>query len=189
MTTDIPSVVTHNYDPKRGSFRNICELEREQADAILIEIAASGTRTIKADYLSRRLATEAWLRSEKQRKLGQTRLERPIYFFLGDFADGLDPSRPMSIVMPLAALLPAVTFTYSDSMASLALATRDDHLAQRKDYHGQVFTLREIEDVIAKHGMPGERWRNEPSMRYDRFIEVQIWDDRPLAQFLADERP
>jgi hypothetical protein len=182
----MPKVATHNYDPLRGAFRNICELPHADAEAILAEIAASGARAIKADYLSRRLATEEWLRTEKIRKLGSTRLERPIYFFLGDFADGRDPTRPASLVMPLAAFPSEVlTFTYPDSMASLAIARRDEHLAQRKEYHGRVFSLPEMTEVIARHGMPGERWKTEPDMQYDRFIEMQLWDDRPVGTIAA----
>lgn len=181
----IPDVVTHNYDPQRGPFRNICELPRAKAEAVLADIAASGVRVIKADYLRRRLATEDWLQSERNRKLGPTRLERPIYFFLGNFADGRDASRPDSLVMPLAAFSAEIlTFTYPDSMASLGIAQRNAHRSQRKDYHGQVFTLGEIGEVVARHGMPGERWNADPAMQYDRFIEMQLWDDRPINHFL-----
>ena len=75
-------------------------------------------------------------------------------------------------------------------MASLPIATRDDHLVHRKDYHGRVFTLHEIKDVVARFEMPGDRWQADASMRYDRFIEVQVWDDEPIKLFLErNERP
>ena len=183
---ELPGVVTHNYHPERGPFRNICELPRSEADRVLREIAASGARTIKPNYLERRLATEEWLQFEKQRKLGPTRLPRPIYFFLGDFTDGQDASRPLSIIMPLAEFAPeTVTFTYPDSMASVAIARHEGHADHRKDYHGRVFTLHEIKDVIARHGMPADRWKTDPSMQYDRFVEMQVWDARPIRRFLG----
>ena len=182
----LPEVVTHNYDPARGLFRNLCALPAAEAERILDEIRVGGTRRIKANYLRRRHAVEDWLISERRRKLGATRLDRPIYFFLGDFADGLDPSRPASLVLPLAALPPDVlTFTYPDSMASLPLSRHDHHRAERKDHHGKVFTLAEIREVVARFGLPGDRWKTEASMRYDRFVEVQVWDDRPLRSLLA----
>ena len=135
--------------------------------------------------MRRQLAVEDWLICESKRKLGSTSLVRPIYFFLGDFADGRDRSRPQSFVIPLAAFSPdMITFTYPDSMASLPIAKRDDQLLHRKEYHGQVFTLHEIKDVVAKFGLPGDRWMTDPSMRYDRFIEVQVWDDRPIKRVL-----
>ena len=184
---EFPDVVTHNFDPDRGPFHNICGLSEAAAEQILDEIRASGRRSIKANYLPRRLAVEEWLIAEKIRKLCPTQLDRPIYFFLGNFADGVDRSRPNSIVMPLSAFSPEVlTFTYPDSMASLPLSQHDDHLAHRKDHHGEVFTLAEIRAVVAKFGMPGERWKSEPSMFYDRFIEVQVWDHGPIERFLSE---
>jgi hypothetical protein len=185
--TLLPKVVTHNYDPVRGKCRNLCYLPRSEAEAILDQIRISGTRRIKACYLKRRIAVEDWLICERRKKLGDTRLERPIYFFLGDFADGKDPSRPASLVMPLAAFAPeTLTFTYPDSMASLPIATRDEHAFHRKDYHGQVFTLSEIERVVARFGLPEEQWKTDPTRTYDRFIEVQVWDDRPIERYLSN---
>ncbi|ESZ55103.1 hypothetical protein [Mesorhizobium sp. L103C120A0] len=163
---------------------------REQAERVLDEIRASGLRAIKANYLERRRLTEEWLIRERRRLLGPTKLERPVYFFLGDFADGKDPSRPSSLVMRLREFPPeTLTFTYPDSMASLPIATRDDLRPQRKRYHGQVFTLGEIEAVVAEFGMPGERWKTDPTMKYDKFIEVQVWDDRLINERLLQVDP
>lgn len=185
----IPKVITHNYDPDRGPFRNLCELPPPEAEAVLDDIRAMGKRRIRTNYLTKRLTVEDWLIREGQNKLGSIRLARPIYFFLGDFADGLDPSRPRSVVMPLAAFSPnMLTFTYPDSMASFPLGTREDHAHDRQAYHGRVFGLEEIEDVVAEFGMPGHRWKVDPSMRHDRFIEVQVWDKRPIERFLDRQR-
>lgn len=182
-------VTTHNYDPDRGPCRNICDLSDAEASKILDEIRESGLRSIKPDYLQRRRLTEEWLGRERQRKLGPTKLDRPFYFFLGDFADGKDPSRLMLLVMPLREFSPeTLTFTYPDSMASLPIATRDDLRSYRKSYHGQVFTLDEITSVIDECGMPGDRWRSDPTMKYDRFIEVQVWDDSPIRLRLGTGR-
>ncbi len=54
-----------------------------------------------------------------------------------------------------------------------------------KPFHGQVFTQDEIIDVVQTYGLPGDRWKVEEAWRYDRFIEAQIWDVRPLEKFLA----
>ncbi len=121
----LPNIITHNYDPSGTFLQNLCDLPEIQAERILDRLRAAGTRNLKADYLQRRLVTEDWLIRERRKKLGPTRLERPIYFLLGDFADGRDLSRPCSLVMPLSAFPPTVlTFTYPDSMASLPIATR-----------------------------------------------------------------
>ena len=177
----LPGVITHNYDPDYGPFRNLCALPPSRAEALLDEIRDSGKRRIKANYLRRRVTVEAWLMRESRRKLGATHLERPLYFFLGDFANGLDRSRPCSIVVPMAAFSSSMlTFTYPDSMASLPLATKAEHRAERRPYHGHVFTLEELENVVAQYGMPARQRSVIDTTVRDRFIEVQVWDDRPL---------
>ncbi|WP_422366068.1 hypothetical protein [Pelagibius sp.] len=183
----LPDVITHNYDPDRGAFRNICNLPPWEAETILSEIRNTTQSSPKENYLRRRLRTERWLYAERTRKCGKPYLKHPIYFFLGDFADGRDPARPESLVLPLASLPPEVlTFTYPDSMASLPLATEAMHSDDRKPYHGQVFTLAEIKAVVAQFGVPSSHGLTAAPDVYDRFIEVQVWDDRPLRQFLVD---
>ena len=181
----LPEVITHNYDPSRGRFLNLCNLPDCEAEAILAAINSSGRRTIKSNYLVRRRRTEAWLLSERTRKLGKPSLRHPIYFFLGDMADGADPSRPASVVLPLSAFADdMVTFTYPDSMASLPLGTHADDAGERKPYHGQVFTLNEIRDVVSAFGMPRRFEFGAFGGGPDRFIEVQLWDDEPLRVLL-----
>jgi hypothetical protein len=87
--------------------------------------------------------------------------------------------------MPLTAFArDAITFTYPDSMASLPLATYDEHRDDRRPYHGQVFTLDETEAVVAEFGMPGAK-PGLPLSRYYTFIEAQVWDARPLRAYIA----
>lgn len=186
----LPEKVTHNFDPDGAFLANLCDLPINQAEKILECRAKAGGRAVKANYLRRRLETEGWLIGERQRLLGQTQRERPIYFFLGDFADGRDPSRPSSPVMPLDAFAPDVlTFTFPDSMASLPIATLESHRLERRPYHGKVFSLAEIAQVVGEFGLPGEHWQSDPLRRYDRFIEVQVWDDRPILEFLGRTGP
>ena len=139
MTT-FPTAITHNYDPVRGAFQNICSLSKVEAESILNEIRATGKANLRGYYLQRRLAVEEWLIEESKRKLGRTPLSRPVYCFLGNFDDGRDPSRPVSQVLPLALFPPdTLAFTFPDSMASFSIADRDKHPAGRKEYHGKVY--------------------------------------------------
>lgn len=178
----LPDIVTHIYDPARGPFRNLCSLGDHEAETLLADIAAAGHRTIKPNYLSRRRATEAWLLTQRTRKLGQPRLPRPIYFFLADMDDGADPSRPCAITLSLARFAAEmVTFTYSDSMASFLLGSRGDLASERWPPHGEVFTLDEIARLVAAVGLPGGGRPSDPAQRHDRYIEMQLWDERPLA--------
>ncbi|MGO1080083.1 hypothetical protein [Inquilinus sp. CA228] len=185
----MPDVVTHNYDPGGLFLGNVCDLPPVEAEQVLDRIRTSGRRQIKPIYLRKRLETEAWLMAERRRLLGTTRRERPIYFFLGHFADGKDPSRPCSLVMPLDALPEdVVTFTFPDSMASLSIATCDDHRDERRPYHGRVFSLSQIMEVVAEFGVPDASWSQDHRRRFDRYVEVQVWDERPVTQFLRGPR-
>ncbi len=182
---EMPAVITHNYQPAWGALRNICSLPRAKAAAILTKMRASGHAALKPDYFDRRLRTERWLLAERTRKLGRPHLRNPIYFFLGDFADGRDPARPASLVVPLDALPPeTMTFTYPDSMASLPLGGEPKHALDRQPYHGKVFTLTEITQVVKHYGLPGPGGKAGRAALYDRFIEVQVWDGRPLRAYL-----
>jgi hypothetical protein len=175
VSSEIPAVITHLYDPQRGPFRNICNLCDEEAERLLDEIRNSGRPSLKSDYLPRRRKTEAWLLAERCRKQDQPYLDHPIYFFLGDRSDWRNASRPASVVLPLT-LFPegTLTFTFPDSMASLPLSVEEKHLSDRKSYHGRVFTLAEIRTIIADVGMPCGR------DCYDTFVEAQAWDDRSI---------
>ena len=125
--------------------------------------------------------------AERRRLLGRTPRERPIYFFLGNFADGKDRSRPCSLVMPLAALpRSAVTFTIPDSMASYPIGSLEEHQSERQPYHGKVFSLEEVGAVIAEFGMPDASRAADRGRRHDRFVEVQVWDDRLIFEFMAN---
>lgn len=181
---DLPAVITHNYHPVRGALRNVCGLPLGEAEGVLAKMRAAGV-ALKPDYLERRLWTERWLLAECTRKLGRPHLTHPLYFFLGDFDDGADPARPASLVVPLDALPPEVlTFTYPDSMASLPLGSDASLAAERRPYHGQVFTLPEIKQVVRRFGLPGPGGKARHVRRHDRFIEVQVWDGRPLRTYL-----
>jgi len=174
----LPAVITHNFHPDRGAFRNVCNLAIEDAERIIASIRLGGHAYLKENYLQRRLLTESWLIAERWRKIGETPLSRPIYFFLGNMADGWDKSRPVSIVLPLAMIDPRlITFTFPDSMTSCPHLRSADHIGE--PWHGQVFSLDEIEVAIARYGFPDP---NQPREQRgsDAFIEVQVWDDGPL---------
>lgn len=171
----LPALVTHSYDPARGALRNLCDLPRAEAAALLAAIAAEGRRRVRPDYLDRRLATEDWLLAERTRLLGPPPRRRPLYFFLGDFDDGLDPARPAALLLPLARFAPeSITFTWPDSMASHALAACPD------ERRGRVFTLDAIAALVAVEGLPPRG-----PLGGEGFIEMQLWDDAAIRPLVA----
>ncbi len=97
----LPDLITHTFDPARRACQNICTLGKADAENILQDIRASGQRSIKPDYLRRRMLTEDRLIAERQKKAGADSVGAPKLFFLGDFQDGKDPSRLASLVIQL----------------------------------------------------------------------------------------
>jgi hypothetical protein len=187
----LPEIITHHDDPRRGLCQNLCNGPGADAEGILAEqrasLRASGQPgRLKENYLERRTRVEAWLLAGRTRQLGKPAREHPIDFVLGHMADGRDPIRPRSLQVPLAAFArDMVTFTYPDSMTSFEIAAQAPDGAQRRDDHGQIFTLDEIREVVAAHGLPDARGPIGASGTPDRFIEVQVWDERPIRRFLA----
>lgn len=181
----LPDIITHNFHPHFGPCPNICDLDDSAAEEVLERIRQAGGRTLKPDYLKRRRATEEWLIQERRRKLGETPLHRPLYFFLGDFADGRDPSRPASLALHLNNIPPeSLTFTFPDSMASFEHAGPAMLEAPRPPFHGQVLSLPEIVRAVSMPGLPCCFNSRDPARRVDQFVEVQIWDDAPILSQL-----
>ena len=194
----IPNYVTHYYQEGSEFLRNICSASDEVAEELLSALKESGQRTLwHPGYLEERRRVEAWLYDEFVKKGKQPYLKHPLYFVLGendDFfqRDGFfSATNPSKLRLPLSLFdTDMVSFTYPDSMPSLAIATDTTGQADlyRKLIHGQVFTREEIGVIVHEYGLPGDRWKTEEHWRYDRFIEAQIWDDRPIWQFLKSHK-
>jgi len=118
----MPTVVTHRYHPQRGPCRNLCELGDREAEELIRRLCWEHGRLLKPGYLARRRFTEAWLHREAQGLLRRPLRRCPVYFFLGDFSHGFDPSRPASLQRALAALAAEeqLTLTLGDSMTVAA---------------------------------------------------------------------
>lgn len=180
-----PAVLTHNYHPEHGPFGNICDLPPARASALFTKL-----RGVRPTYAGRRFAVEDWLVAGSRRLIDGVRLPRPRYLFLGDFADGRDPHRPASIILPLDRVpVESLTFTYPDSMTSYLLATQPNLRAQRRAFHGEIFTLAGIRELVAAIGLPEPRWPRSPGTLSDGFIEVQLWDDAPVRSFIEANAP
>ena len=161
----MPEVVTHRYDPVRGSGLNLCSLSDLEASRVLERLRRESRPTLKGDYLGRRRVTEAWLASAAREVLGRSFGAPPVYFFLGDFSYLADSSRPASLVIPLATLpADALTFTLGDSMSVAEEPGR------------RVYTLLEMIGLFARaEALAGFGFCDKDRIQ-KRFIEVQVWE-------------
>lgn len=101
------------------------------------------------------------------------------YFTLGAVSWFLDWYQdPRELILDLSAIPEEViSFTYPDSMMSYLIAEdRFEPFAQFKmPYHGEVFTLAEIQGIVREYGMPDEE--DPQNIEHgNRIIEAQVWD-------------
>jgi hypothetical protein len=110
----------------------------------------------------------------------------PHYFVLGSsewyrgLADDMEEIR-----LPLSSLPPTVTsFTYPDSFTAMGFGADFGIPYEPRDYHGKVFLLDELDDVIGKHGLPSDDpsgdYEGYEKRPFEKYVEVQLWSDDPI---------
>jgi len=193
--SSLPQVLTHTYNPAPGPFLNLCSLDDTAAEQILDGMRRDHGRCLDSRYLEQRRATEDWLMRERRRKGIAGSLQRPIYFFLGNYDDGLDPARPAACVVPLDDIPPeTLSFTFRDSMECYSAAQR---LPDREP-HALLYSYPEMTQVYAAQGQSWVKSRHidnpavESTLSPVRrgFVEVQVWCDvalRPYRERLRQE--
>ncbi len=166
---EMPKVVTHRYDPAQGAGLNLCSLSDSDASLVLDRLRRECRPTLKPNYLERRRATEEWLTGAAKKLLKQTFAAEPVYFFLGDFSNCEDPSRPAALVVPLENLpVGAMTFTLGDSMTVAEEPGRMVHNFQ------QMMALFCQGDHLSRFSFC------DRSGFQKLFIEAQLWDKLSL---------
>lgn len=189
-----PSYLTHYFVRGMEPFRTISELDESQWEVLcnqlsqLRETDSTYNRRFSQRYRAIRLDAEHELRSRFQAAGGKIERRSPIYFCLGSstwwegFCDheqiriGLDQIDPTT-----------VSFTYPDSLTSLGFLRQFGLLHDEKPYHGKVFRLDQIDEVIRKYGFPDGRsdseYREYHKEDLETYIEAQLWSDAPIEAF------
>jgi len=195
VNPSVPSVVTHYYLRHRPPFLNLSDLGEDKIETVLSTLSrehASGTnhRRFGRTYLRMREATEDRLRELFMASGGRPERRHPHYFVLGTskwFA-GLSPDMD-SITLPVSALpSTATSITYTDSFTALGIVADFGLPYERKAHHGRVFRLEDIAELVGTYGMPhdaaDEDYTTYVNGPFEHFIEVQLWTDEPIRQFL-----
>lgn len=177
MAADDVHDLYHYYDEATGPFRNLSDLSPEEAEAVQERLRREGgtfAARRSADYLTVRRELEEVARRLFQAKGGAPARERPHYMTLGACPWLLGWYRcGRELRIPAAAFDPrTVSFTYGDLFPTMRY--RDG-----KPYRGQVYTWNEIRELIHRYGLP-QQWNGDGSGGPERYIEAQVWDDRPL---------
>ena len=178
-------ILTHYYHKDDRPFETLSSLFEDEALSVMFNL---GKRTGAVydrfnnpqKYWRQRLKTESWLRQEFIQKGGIPISLYPLYFVVGRavwIEEGFNGQSSI-IEIPLTAFNhKQISFTYPDSMISYWLKNQTEQKFYHSEYHGQVFTLSEICQVIDEFGVPGEEWQTDETRKYDLFIEAQVWDN------------
>jgi hypothetical protein len=187
--------LSHFYRRGTRPFRSLTALPEAQAISIMKSLYIEGSVVWErfedpAGYLAFRKQVEINIRKEFIAKGGRPKDSCPIYLVVGKpkwFSDVADPASLATIEeieVPLKLLDPCqLSFTYPDSMVSAAIAEEKNPEVYEPNYHGKVFTLDGIIEIVAQKGMPDEGWHTKAPKHLAHYIEAQFWDHAVLEEF------
>ena len=190
----------HFHGKGSPPFRSLSLLPEKDALAIMSSLYREGSVFWErfqnpCGYLSERKKVEAALYDGFVAKGGTPRTRRPIYLVLGRpkwlerAGDPVTLATTEELVVPLD-IIPrdVISFTYPDSMVSAFMVEEANPAYYEPEYHGKVFTLEEIGEILERRGMPGEGWTTRMPAHLAHYIEAQVWDHQVLHDFAAQRR-
>lgn len=186
--TLIPSYITHYYERANGPLLNITDLNNAKAELLLEQIRKGDTFNSKRDkdYQEKRIRLEKRMKDEFMCIGGKPQRNNPYYFVLGKCPWMQEWYHDTAEIQLEWKDLPSecISFSYPDSMVSFEIVENAALRKYLKPFHGKLYRKDQIEEIVKEYGLPGELWKKNDVYFFDRCIEVQIWDDAILAQFL-----
>lgn len=196
----VPTFATHYHLESRAPFLNLSDLDAETLDQVMRNLneehaAGLSHRTFGPHYMELRRRTEAALRAGFANRGGRLRRANPHYFVLGESAwfAALSPNM-RSVSVALSDLPPESTsVTYPDSVVAMRCGSDFGLPELDRPYVGRVFLLSELDELIAAHGMPADHPDDDyvgyEFREFEKFVEIQVWSDEPIQQFLSARCP
>ncbi len=197
----LPDVITHYHSKVDRPFQNLSDLGPDELSEVLKNLKQRRAdnpgykRMFGKLYMDFRRRTEAKLRDLFEARGGEPERQSPHYFVLGECAwfSGLYPD-PDTVKLDWPSLpKKAVSFTYPDSFVAMRLGPDyglpPDPL---EPYHERVYFMDELANVVAEHGLPDgdvdETYEGYHKRKFEKYIEVQVWTDQPVAKYLESGR-
>ncbi|GAB2779168.1 hypothetical protein GCM10027275_23380 [Rhabdobacter roseus] len=184
---NVPEFLYHYYELANGPFRNITEHGYEKAVKIQNQLVEGFNSKRPGNYIELRFSLETRIKEQFILKGGKPTRNDPFYFTLGacEWAKSWYVN-PGVIKIPVKDFNPDhVSFTYPDSMVSFQFYDEPKLEVYRKACNGQIFLLQEVPELISEYGQPSEeKCQAEERFKYDKYIEVQVWDDRVIKKYI-----
>jgi hypothetical protein len=187
----MPTYITHYFVRGFEPFRSISDLDDaswQRLCGVLADRRAKDPtyhRRFGPRYRGVRLEAEEELRSRFKLIGGRVERTAPIYFCLGSsewwrgFCDHDEIRIELSDVDP-----ETISFTYPDSLTSMGMLARFGIHHEAKPYHGKVFGLEQIGEVVREFGIPTgvspSGYREYHKEGLEIYIEAQLWSDKPI---------
>ena len=171
------------FNANRDIFSSITELEI-YSELDFIKCSHFFPRSYNYNYYLNRLNTERILRSKFIDKGGNPSLLHPYYFTLENCDSWFFNVKHNygSISFELEEFDPdSISFTYGDSIPTFMEMFNDG-----KEYRNQVYTLKEIVDVIHEYGYP-QSWNPLAKYGPENYIEVQVWSNNPIKKYRLNQ--
>jgi len=181
MEADSVKFLYHYYELARGPFRSLSDLPLHEA--LIIQEQLKEDKSLFAskrsdDYLFIRKDLEQKARNLFINKGGKPLRSSPHYMTLGKcqwLKEWYKEGQELEIHMDEFDEK-TISFTYGDLFPTM-------RFQDGKPYRGQVYTKDEIYKLIEEYGFPQE-WNKEGDNGPERYIEVQIWDDKPIMKYI-----
>ena len=195
----IPRFLTHYHLSDVNPFQSISELNDDEWKALCKDLASrrksdsSYNRRFGYSYRAIRLEVEEMLKDKFESKGGVATRSAPHYFCLGvsnwwkNFCDHTELRVALDEIDPRT-----ISFTYPDSFTSMGILGRFGISHEKKPYHGKVYFLDEIEDVIREFGMPDDKpledYTDYHKENLEIYIEAQLWTDPPVFSSVSNNK-
>jgi hypothetical protein len=174
-------ILYHYYELSRGPFRSLTDLPLNEA--MIIHQQLKKDKSLFAskrsdDYLIIRRDLEQLARDLFIGKGGKPIRSTPHYMTFGKcqwlrewYKEGQELEIDIDEFDERT-----ISFTYGDLFPTM-------RFQDGKPYRGQIYTKEEIYKLIEEYGLPQE-WNGQGDKGPERYIEVQIWDDKPLMKYI-----
>lgn len=169
----------HYFERGIGAFRNLSELDINEAQSIQGRLTGVFAAQRNHAYLSRRKYLEQLVRALFIEKGGKPERETPYYMVVGE-CPWLETwyREAAHISIPINEFdINTISFTYGDTFPTFSDKVADDF-----EYRKTVYTYDEILRIIDKYGLPQHKWK-DPVFAQPAYVEAQVWSEGPISLY------